>query len=223
MAPVALDLDVLAGEVRRDGSAGCRPGSGRPWAECYRGGAGRGLEGPAAMSCRGVTTPDPASRQHRARKVTAGQRSPLRLRRSALRADSPAVLGLRSRRITRYVRCAHCAQTDAASQKWKRALQRAPTAALRSSAPQSRCAAARPCLCEAATLQNRQARAGISFSVSRYLRRIALRICPEATCATTMDVAKPIEQDIAPQEICSEEAQFLRCISSGRSSPRLLL
>src|SRR4249920_2252435 len=54
-------------------------------------------------------------------QVTAGQRAPLRLRRSALRADSPAVLGLRSRRITRYVRCAHCAQTDAASQKWKRA------------------------------------------------------------------------------------------------------
>jgi len=65
---------------------------------------------------------DAESRGHRARKGAAGQRAPLRLRRSALRADSPAVLGLRSRRITRYVRCAHCAQTDAASQKWKRAL-----------------------------------------------------------------------------------------------------
>ena len=48
------------------------------------------------------------SRHHRARKGAAGQQAPLRLRRSALRADSAAVLGLRSRRITRYVRCAYC-------------------------------------------------------------------------------------------------------------------
>jgi len=38
-------------------------------------------------------------------------------------SDSPAVLGLRSRRITRYVRFAHCTQTDAASQMWERALR----------------------------------------------------------------------------------------------------
>src|SRR6185295_14337154 len=43
------------------------------------------------------------------------------LERSSLRADSAAVLGLRSRRITRYVRCALCAQTDAPSQFTKRA------------------------------------------------------------------------------------------------------
>ena len=52
------------------------------------------------------------------------------LRRSPLRGDSPAVLGLGACGITRYVRCAHCAQTDAASQMWKRAARAAPSPAL---------------------------------------------------------------------------------------------
>jgi len=47
----------------------------------------------------------------------AGQQAPLRLRRSALRAGFPAVLGREACGITRYVHFVHCAQTDAASQK----------------------------------------------------------------------------------------------------------
>ena len=39
----------------------------------------------------------------------------------AASGDSPAVLGHRACRITRYVHFVHCAQTDAASQKWRRA------------------------------------------------------------------------------------------------------
>src|SRR5450755_1022922 len=35
------------------------------------------------------------------------------------------MLGLAARRITRYVRCAHCARTDAASQLWMRAARAA--------------------------------------------------------------------------------------------------
>jgi hypothetical protein len=45
------------------------------------------------------------------------------LRRSALRADCTALLGPRSRRETRSVRCALCAQTVAASQLTKRSLR----------------------------------------------------------------------------------------------------
>ena len=46
-------------------------------------------------------------------------------RRSALRADSPAVLGHVARRGTRSVRCAHCARTAATSQTTKRAARAA--------------------------------------------------------------------------------------------------
>ena len=53
-----------------------------------------------------------------------------RRRRSALRADSPAMLGPRSRGVTRYVRFAHCAQTDTASQFTKRAARADPDTAL---------------------------------------------------------------------------------------------
>ena len=45
-------------------------------------------------------------------------------------ADSPAMLGLVACRITRYVRCAHCAQTDAASLMTKRAARAATRPAL---------------------------------------------------------------------------------------------
>src|SRR5664280_1413194 len=52
------------------------------------------------------------------------------LERSARCADCPAMLGLAACRITRYVRFAHCAQTDAASQRWKRAARAAASPAL---------------------------------------------------------------------------------------------
>src|SRR5664280_2052120 len=55
------------------------------------------------------------------RQAAGGARRGRRLRRSALRADSAAMLGLRSRRETRCVRVAHCAQTVATSQLWMRA------------------------------------------------------------------------------------------------------
>ena len=55
-------------------------------------------------------------RRRRARKGVAGQRAPLRLRRSGRRPDSPAVLAIAACRITRSASFARCAQTDAASQ-----------------------------------------------------------------------------------------------------------
>ena len=67
--------------------------------------------------------------------AAGGARWGLMLRRSPLRADSAAMLGPRSRRITRSVRFALFVQTDAASQRWKHAL-RAPTSGLRFSPPQ---------------------------------------------------------------------------------------
>ena len=54
----------------------------------------------------------------------------VRRRRSALRADSPAMLALLARRPTRFVRYAHCAQTGAASQSTRRASRAARSAAL---------------------------------------------------------------------------------------------
>ena len=51
--------------------------------------------------------------------------------RSALRADFAQMLGPGSRRKTRYVRCAHCAQTDATDQSTKRAARAAARSALR--------------------------------------------------------------------------------------------
>ena len=64
----------------------------------------------------------------RQRRVRAGRGASLE--RSALCADSPAVLGLAACRITRYVRFALCAQTDAASQRWMRAARAAASPAL---------------------------------------------------------------------------------------------
>jgi hypothetical protein len=52
------------------------------------------------------------------------------LRRSALRTDSPAMLGLVARRRTRCVRCALYAQTTATSQSTKRAARAATSPAL---------------------------------------------------------------------------------------------
>ncbi len=52
------------------------------------------------------------------------------LGRSAPYADFAAVLGLGSRRTTRYVRCAHCARTTAASQSTKRAARADPSPVL---------------------------------------------------------------------------------------------
>jgi hypothetical protein len=46
--------------------------------------------------------------------------------RSSLRSDCPALLALGAHGTTRYVRCAHCAQTRAVSQRWKRAGARRP-------------------------------------------------------------------------------------------------
>jgi len=64
----------------------------------------------------------------RQRPVRAGRGTSLR--RSALRCDFPAMLGLAARRITRYVRCAHCARTNAASQRWMGAARAAASPAL---------------------------------------------------------------------------------------------
>ena len=77
----------------------------------------------AASPCRGVQAVsrlvvDRASRQ----AVPGGGED---ARRSALRADCTALLGPGSRRRTRFVRCAHCAQTAAASQMTKRDCVRA--------------------------------------------------------------------------------------------------
>jgi hypothetical protein len=58
------------------------------------------------------------ARQSRGR-VCAGAR----VRRSTLRADSPAVLGLVARRETRYAHCVRCARTIATSQMLMRALR----------------------------------------------------------------------------------------------------
>src|SRR3954470_12524742 len=52
------------------------------------------------------------------------------LGRSARFADSSPLLGPGSRRRTRYVRCAHCAQTAAPSQTTKRATRAAMSPAL---------------------------------------------------------------------------------------------
>jgi hypothetical protein len=57
----------------------------------------------------------------RPRVAAGGIRRGLMLWRSALRADCTAMLGPRSRRRTRCVSCAHCAQTTAASQMTMRA------------------------------------------------------------------------------------------------------
>ena len=59
----------------------------------------------------------------RPRIAAGGTRRGLMLWRSALRADCTALLGPGSRRRTRFVRFAHCAQTAAASQMTKRALR----------------------------------------------------------------------------------------------------
>src|SRR5262252_3423829 len=60
-------------------------------------------------------------------RVAAGDaRQSAQLWRSMLRIDSAALLGPRSRRVTRCIRFAHCARTDAASQIFRCAL-RAPT------------------------------------------------------------------------------------------------
>jgi hypothetical protein len=60
------------------------------------------------------------------RGASGGARRGLMLWRSALRSDSTALLGPGSRRRTRYVRCAHFAQTAAASQMWMRAARAEP-------------------------------------------------------------------------------------------------
>jgi hypothetical protein len=72
----------------------------------------------------------------RQRRVRAGRSASLE--RSARSADSPAMLGLAACRITRYVRFAHCALTDAASQRWKRAARAAASPPLLG-APEARC------------------------------------------------------------------------------------
>ncbi len=60
------------------------------------------------------------------RIAAGGTRQGLMVERSALCADSTAVLGLGSRRTTCCVRCAHCARTGAASQPTKRAARADP-------------------------------------------------------------------------------------------------
>ena len=58
-------------------------------------------------------------------KARAGSRQRLDEAVDACGADCPALLGLVARRITRCARCARSAQTDAASQLWRRAARAA--------------------------------------------------------------------------------------------------
>jgi hypothetical protein len=58
--------------------------------------------------------------------------------RSSLRSDSAAVLGPRAHGVTRSVRCAHCARTDAVSQMTKRASTRAALGPVLLAAPLQR-------------------------------------------------------------------------------------
>ena len=67
-------------------------------------------------------------------------------RRAVVLSGPAAVLALEARCVTRYVRCAHCAQTDATSQLTKRAARAASSAALLSAA-EARRPAAHPRLC----------------------------------------------------------------------------
>jgi len=68
----------------------------------------------------------PAS--ERQRGVRAGCIAPIR--RSSLRADCPAMLGLVARRITRCAHCVRCARTDATSMSTRRAARAATSPAL---------------------------------------------------------------------------------------------
>jgi len=65
-----------------------------------------------------------------ARVAAGGARRGLMPGRSSLRADCSALLGPGSRRPTRYVRCAHCAQTGAPSQLLMHATRAEPGPAL---------------------------------------------------------------------------------------------
>ena len=69
------------------------------------------------------------------------------LRRSPRCGDSPALLDPRSHRETRFVRCAHCAQTVAMSQMTKRALARADPGSALLGAAAGAAPAAHPHLC----------------------------------------------------------------------------
>jgi len=68
------------------------------------------------QSGRGLRTPATSERQRRARTVRSAS-----ARRSALRADSPSVLGPVARRATRCAHCVRCARAGAPSQTTKRA------------------------------------------------------------------------------------------------------
>jgi len=90
------------------------------------------------MHCEGVAACDPlrtfvngcfaCDGRCEQRRVRAGRGASLR--RSALRVDCPAVLGLVARRSTHCVRCALSAQTNATSQLWKRAARAATSPVL---------------------------------------------------------------------------------------------
>jgi hypothetical protein len=67
-----------------------------------------------------------SARQSHVREAGCGARR----RRSMLRTDCPAMLGLPARGQTRFVRFAHCTQTAATSQLTKRALRAAESPAL---------------------------------------------------------------------------------------------
>ena len=89
------------------------------------------VECPHGSVRRPISAGNGRSLQRQVLRVAAGgTRQGLMLGRSALCADSAAVLGLGSRRTTRYVRCAHCAQTAAASQSTKRAARADPSPVL---------------------------------------------------------------------------------------------
>ena len=68
--------------------------------------------------------------RHWSSEAAWGQPAAPRVRRSALRADCPAMLGLLARRPTRSAHFVRCARTPAASQLWRRAARAARIPAL---------------------------------------------------------------------------------------------
>ena len=162
------------------------------------------------------------------------------LGRSALQADSAAVLGLGSRRITRCVRCALCARTDAASQFTMRAARADPRPALLAAPeiapagyrlprrpPAAACLQRKPrCIGKGAggqpaarlcAAEKRRAR-GRARSALRDLTR---RICPSAVSAANVASYATGPRDRASQGTLAQRGQATkRCRLPARAFAR---
>jgi hypothetical protein len=90
---------------------------------------GRSLRAPLGLSLQLRSSWACRSKPHEFSIARSRQAVPLagaEMGRSSLRSDCPPLLALGAHGKTRYVRCAHCAQTVAVSQKWMRAGARRP-------------------------------------------------------------------------------------------------